>query len=515
MPVVAPRGQQLTAIVLDQLDQPDQYLTSTLQPYFVKLVLEAAVFCSWCPRYRSITSSRRAHPRKEEHKPAMALRFEVGDRVSCNVGGTAAGPWEAGSVLELNFREPAWPEEVPTAAYHVASDDGARPPARCAPTAAAWQRCCCSSNPAYALCCHRCFAGDGIYAPVDSDMCIKALHPAEDPRIGGRNRRRRPQLAAQRNTQPVERPGAAAAAAAEKPPEPLTWSELGNWDAAPDFPPPQHRPIRAPAVAGACTDPRCADPSCGPGPGQDDEATLGRTLAAIRSGEKGSGYGVEIVVGGVPHRIVQRPDGTRGVVEPSEFQRLDELRQRFPEYDAEVRAEVHWRVDSLSDCMCHFCRTGGLELDSDPQPGLDPEPQPEPRPQTEKATRGSEHSGGRQAEEETKEIDASGDSDRDSTIWSDEESQSESNSSSDSDATLDGDGGSGVGGNFRAAVQDDDGRAEALLREMLGPALYGAFTAEGEGGGGGDDDERDDDDPAGLLAADLASLALGSDTSQL
>ena len=44
MLVVAPRGQQLTAIVLDQLDQPDQYLTSTLQPYFVKLVLEAAVF---------------------------------------------------------------------------------------------------------------------------------------------------------------------------------------------------------------------------------------------------------------------------------------------------------------------------------------------------------------------------------------------------------------------------------------------------------------------------------------
>ena len=47
-------------------------------------------------------------------------------------------------------------------------------------------------------------------------------------------------------------------------------------------------------------------------------------------------------------------------------------------------------------------------------------------------------------------------------------------------------------------------RAEAQLKEMLGPALYQAFTSEGEEG------VQKEEDPGGQLAVELASLALGS-----
>ena len=374
-------------------------------------------------------------------------------------------------------------------------------------------------------------------------MCIKSLHPSEDPRIGGRNRRRRQKPQTQRQTQPVERLAAAAAVDAARadadPLKPWSWAELGKWDAPPDFPPPQHRPgggLRTPAwAAGGCADPGCADPGCEPGQAADGtyddaessdedasleakiEATLGRTLSTIRSGEKGSGYGVEIVVGGLKHRIVQRPDGTKGVVEPGEFQRLDGLRQKDPKYNAAVRADVHWPVEDRSDCLCYFCLTeGGGDTDEEEHSEEEEEP-PSEKPG---GTRRSSSEVDLPRGEEAKDTDDDEDIDDSSDIWSDKEDDKDDGTSED---------------DIRAAV--DDGRAEALLKEMLGPdvdvneamAMLRAAhltDADDDGGGGGGAGGCSVEAPGGakaaslsggedegseVVAAELASLGLGSD----
>ena len=68
----------------------------------------------------------------------MVLRFDVGDRVACNIGG-----WASGTIVKVWYRDESWPEDK-LAPYQVQLDQGTL-----------------------------------IYAPIDDDRAIKAFEGSE------------------------------------------------------------------------------------------------------------------------------------------------------------------------------------------------------------------------------------------------------------------------------------------------------------------------------------------------
>jgi hypothetical protein len=65
-------------------------------------------------------------PPVEEYDMTMnrpKLRFDVGDRVSCRIGPDPVTGWATGTIIQLWYREPNWPDNS-VAPYKIRLDDG-------------------------------------------------------------------------------------------------------------------------------------------------------------------------------------------------------------------------------------------------------------------------------------------------------------------------------------------------------------------------------------------------------